>query len=122
MSVDIIQNSIQQSEAMNNDSEGKKSSRWGWGIAAVYTAFALGTIGMVVLTRQHRVELVSKDYYAKEVAYEKQINRERETQVIDDHVNCAVTEDGKFIKLKLPVMQGAVRGTLMLYRPSNSDL
>lgn len=112
----------EKSGVMNEDSIDKKRSLWGWGIAAVYTAFALGTLGMVFLTSRHRVELVSKDYYAKEIAFDKQLNRERETQAIDDLVKCFVTDDGRFIKLSFPAQQGAVRGTLTLYRPSDSDL
>lgn len=108
---------------MNNEAvkRGKKSY-WGWGVAAIYTAFALGTLGVVFLTSRQKIELVSKDYYAKEVAYEQQIRRERETQAIDERVTCFVTDDGGFIRLSFPAEQGKVRGTLTLYRPSDSAL
>lgn len=108
---------------MSNSNEPRaKKSYWGWGIAAVYTAFALGTLGVVFLTMRQKVDLVATDYYAKEIAYEKQIQRERETQAIDERVACTVSEDGKFIKLSFPAEQGKVRGTLTLYRPSDSSL
>jgi hypothetical protein len=106
---------------MSDEKRGKKSY-WGWGIAAVYTAFALSTLGFVAFTMRHKVELVSKDYYAREVAYERQIQREREARAVADRVACSMTDDGRFIKLSFPAEQGKVRGTLTLYRPSDSAL
>jgi hypothetical protein len=113
----------QRGGAMSDESgKGAKKSYWGWGVAAVYTAFALSTLGFVALTMRHKVDLVSKDYYAREVAYERQIQRERETLAVEDRVACFVTDGGRFIKLSFPVEQGRVRGTLTLYRPSDSAL
>jgi hypothetical protein len=106
---------------VGKEKRGKKSY-WGWGIGAVYTAFALSTLGFVALTMRHKVELVSKDYYAKEVAYERQIQRRREAQAVEDRVACFVTDGGRFIKLSFPAEHGRVRGTLTLYRPSDSAL
>jgi nitrogen fixation protein FixH len=56
------------------------------------------------------------------VGYEKQLQREREAQSVEREVACAVTDDGRFIRLSLPATQGKVRGKLTLYRPSDSSL
>lgn len=95
-------------------------SLWGYGVAAVYSAFALATLGVVAFTMTQKVELVSHDYYAKEVAYERQIARERQTNALPDPVTCGVSADGQFIQVRFPA--SAARGTILLYRPSTSDL
>ena len=105
--------------------ESEKKSRksyWGYGIAAVYTLFALATLSFVAFTMTQKVELVSQDYYAKEVTYEDQINRLRQTKDLDSQVTCELSPDGKFIKLQMPPKMAAVQGTVLFYRPSESAL
>lgn len=97
-------------------------SLWGYGIAAVYTVFALATISFVAFTMTHKVELVSKDYYAQEVAYEAQIHRVQQTKDLEQQITCALTPDGQFIRLQMPSQMTSARGTVLLYRPSESAL
>ena len=99
-----------------------RKSYWGYGIAAVYTIFALATLSFVGFTMTQKVELVSKDYYTQEVAYEQQINRLRQTKDLENQVTCKLSADGKFIQLHLPPKMVAVQGTITLYRPSESAL
>lgn len=105
-----------------NKSEAPKKSLWGWGIAAVYTVFALATLGFVAFSMRQKVELVTPDYYAKEVAYEAQINRVRQTNDLATPVTCQLTADGKFVQINFPVDLSNVRGEITLYRPSESSL
>jgi len=53
---------------------------WGTGIALVYTTFALVIIGFVVHSFRKRIDLVTPDYYAKELVFQKQIDRETRTR------------------------------------------
>lgn len=95
-------------------------SLWGYGIAAVYTTFALATLGIVAFTMTQKVELVAQDYYAKEVKYEQQINRQRQTNGLEQQLTCALSADGQFVKLQFPAQ--AAHGTILFYRPSESAL
>ena len=106
---------------MESSNEPRKSL-WGYGIAAVYTVFALVTFGFVAFTMTQKVELVAKDYYAQEVAYEDQINRVRQTKDLDAQLTCELSADGKFIRLQLPPKVAQARGQITLYRPSDSAL
>jgi hypothetical protein len=105
------------------ETETKSSkSYWGYGIAAVYTLFALATLSFVAFTMTQKVELVTPDYYAQEVAYEQQINRLRQTQDLETQTTCELSPDGQFIRLQMPPKMVAVHGTILLYRPSESAL
>ncbi len=99
-----------------------RQSLWGYGIAVVYTVFAVATLSFVAFTMTHKVELVAKDYYAQEVAYEKQIQRVRQTKEWTPEIACAVSADGKFIHLQMPAQSAAVQGTILLYYPADSSL
>ncbi|MBS1809984.1 MAG: FixH family protein [Acidobacteria bacterium] len=100
--------------------ETKPKSLWGYGIAAVYTVFALSTLGIVAFTMTQKIELVSPDYYAKEVKYEQQINRQRQTNALEQPVTCVLSEDGQSVKLQFPAQSANVQGTILFYRPSDS--
>lgn len=99
-----------------------RKSLWGYGIAAVYTVFALATLSFVAFTMTQKVELVTTDYYAQEVAYEKQIQRVRETKDLANQVMCELTADGQSIRLQMPPNMTTAQGTVLLYRPSESAL
>lgn len=108
---------------MDNKPENKQQkSLWGYGIAAVYTTFALATLGVVAFTMTQKVELVSSDYYTKEVKYEQQINRQRRTNALEQPVSCTVSEDGQFVRIEFPVKNAAVQGAILFYHPSESAL
>ncbi len=99
-----------------------RQSLWGYGIAAVYTVFAIATLSFVAFTMTHKVELVAKDYYAQEVAYEKQIKRVRQTKQWTPGIACELSADGQLIRLQMPPQSAAVQGTILLYYPADSAL
>ncbi|HZS03528.1 MAG TPA: FixH family protein [Blastocatellia bacterium] len=107
---------------MPPDNTAQRKSLWGYGIAAVYSIFALATLGVVAFSLTQKVELVSKDYYEKEVTCEQQIERLRQTNAMGQQVTCQLTTDGRFIEARFPAALTDVRGTLTLYRPSDSSL
>ncbi|HEX4946519.1 MAG TPA: FixH family protein [Blastocatellia bacterium] len=97
-------------------------SLWGYGVTAVYTIFALATLGFVAFTMTQKVDLVAPDYYAQEIAYEGQINRLRQTQDLAQQITCTLTPDRQFIQLQMPPQTTGARGRILLYRPSSSAL
>lgn len=105
-----------------NKPEAVKKSLWGYGIAIVYTIFALGTLGVVAFTMRQKIELVATDYYASEMSYEQQINRVRQARDLTIPVICHVTDDSKFIQIQFPAELQPVRGNITLYRPADSSL
>jgi nitrogen fixation protein FixH len=95
---------------------------WGTGIAAVYTLFACGTVGFVVFAMNKPVELVSGDYYAQSLEYDRRMAARANLQALGAAFSCAVSSDGRALSLRLP--SGAAPtpgGTVTLYRPSDSQ-
>jgi hypothetical protein len=104
------------------DKQAETKSLWGYGVAAVYSIFALATLGIVAFTMTQKVELVAPDYYAKELKYDQQINRQREANDLQTQVTCQVSEDGQTALLQFPLPSDAIHGTVLFYRPSDSAL
>ena len=107
---------------MNEQNINSGKSFWGYGIAAVYSVFAVLMISFVAFTMTQKIELVATDYYTKEIGYEQRINRERQTSKLAQAMTCQLSQDGKFIKIQFPNKNAAVEGTIKLYRPSDSLL
>ena len=92
---------------------------WGTGIALVYTAFAAATTGFVAFAMGRPVELVSADYYQQSLEQDSRIAAEK--NAADLGVVLAVDESDAHATVTLPPSQARdARGTVTLYRPSDS--
>ena len=95
---------------------------WGVGIAATYLVFAGATAGFVTFAMQQRVDLVRPDYYAHSLALDAQRRAEARTAALGDRFRIHVDDRGRTIAVTWPREHaGAVRGTVWLYRPSDSS-
>jgi len=50
---------------------------WGWRIGILYGGFVVGMGTLVVVSNSQHFDLVSKDYYGEEIAYQKVIDAEK---------------------------------------------
>ncbi|MEM9050900.1 MAG: FixH family protein [Bacteroidota bacterium] len=92
---------------------------WGHKIAIVYLAFMAFMIGMLVLSTKYDHELVTEDYYAKELAYQEKIDAGK--NLAQSAFNVEVRKvDGKLKLLfdQLPVGHN-LKGEVKFYKPDN---
>ena len=104
--------------------EVKKKSRWGIGIAVVYGVFMLCVIGVVIASRFQQVDLVSRDYYDKEIKYQDHIEKVKRSQAVEKQIAIENIAGEKALIVRLPagVAASAATGKLKLFRPSNASL
>ena len=93
---------------------------WGWKIAITYTLFALMTLAFVVIGSMKKVNLVEEDYYEKEIKYQDQIDKMKNSQLLGDHFHIDYQPKNYLITLQCKVDE-PVMGNILLFRPSNSD-
>ncbi len=100
----------------------KKKSRWGWGIAGVYTLFALSGIGFVIFSRFHQMDLVTEKYYQEELQYQQHIDRHQRTQALPNAFAWEYNATAKTVILKFPSELAAkgINGDIMFFRPSDA--
>jgi len=93
---------------------------WGTGIFMLYTGFALATIALVIFAMNKKVDLVTDNYYDKELKYEEQIQKEKNLGLLSEKPVVELLKDS--IKINFPAVfnSDSLKGSLHFYRPSDS--
>lgn len=94
---------------------------WGVKIAAMYSGFAAMIIFMVILAMQHKVELVSPDYYKQELAYESRISSMKNYNTLSDEVIIANEADKIVINFPAQFKNQTIEGTINFAKPDDSS-
>jgi hypothetical protein len=97
---------------------------WPLGIIGAFVLFITGTVGLIVMACSQRADLVSADYYEKELKFQTHIDRVERTRRAASQASVAYDAAGKCITVSLPADQAglAVWGTIELYRPSAAGM
>jgi nitrogen fixation protein FixH len=90
---------------------------WGIKIFTVYGLFVALMIFMVMQSMKHDVDLVSKDYYAQELAFQGQIEKTNRAKTLKEQPKWSI-RNGSFI-LTVP---NITAGDVTFFRPSNQKL
>jgi hypothetical protein len=94
---------------------------WGLGVTIVYTVFALSTLGFVAFAMTQSPDLVAPDYYERSLAMDQRMAAEENVLALGAAFQCDPQPDGRSVVITLPDGQAAsARGTVTMYRPSNS--
>src|SRR5689334_8472286 len=93
---------------------------WGKKILFLYLSFVVLIVGMVSYTMTKNVDLVSSNYYEKEIKYQDQIDKINHSKSLKEGLKISYT-DGK-INLIFPLVtkNGQVTGEINFYRPADS--
>jgi hypothetical protein len=95
---------------------------WGKGIFLTYALFFVMIMSVVVYMSNLDVNLVTEDYYDKELKHQEQIDKETRTNQLPEKLQVNVMQNR--IRLKFPSMfkPYEISGTVQFYRPSDSKL
>ena len=94
---------------------------WGKGIFITYALFLVIILSVVVYLSSIDVNLVTEDYYEKELNHQDQIDKEARTSQLSEKLKITVTEN--LINLKFPSLfkPYEISGLVQFYRPSDSQ-
>lgn len=94
---------------------------WGTKIASLYIGFVALIIFMVSFSMSQKIELVSPDYYAKELKYQDKINEMNNANALTEQVNHTITTAG--IKIQFPSLftNKNVKGEIVFFCPSDAS-
>lgn len=91
---------------------------WGTKLGIGASIYVIGILAFVAFSTTQQINLVSKDYYPKEVEYQKQIDKIKNAKALIEDV-LIIQENGK-IQIQFPtVMHNQVKGEIIFYRPAN---
>jgi len=99
-----------------------KSRIWPVGITVVYILFFIVVIGTVIFTRFERVDLVESNYYEKGLAYQSQVNRQKNTSMLnpDQKPKLSIENSRLILKMARQSDVDRIRGRIVLFRPSDA--
>ncbi len=95
---------------------------WGTGIVIAFILFMGLVITTGVYLMNQDVQLVSDDYYDKEIAYQQHIDNVARTVELSSEELILFDESLITVKLPLDILSKNVTGEVYLYRPSDSKL
>ena len=98
---------------------------WGTGIVLAFIAFIAFILYFVVLSFRDPAsnhDLVTEDYYKKELKYQEDLDASRNLEEIGGGVIATITEEGLRIEFPEVMKPEKIKGTVSLYRPSNKQL
>jgi hypothetical protein len=95
---------------------------WGWRIAIGYSAFVVFILFMVYKATRENFELVTPDYYSKELAFQDQIDKSVNARDNKEEIELIIESDG--IALQYPNFSKykAVSGVVSFFRPSGGSM
>lgn len=94
---------------------------WGHGIVLVIVLGVSFFLTLMYITTRERIDMVTEEYYPKELKYEEQITKEKNYKALEEGVSVEV---GSSIIVQFPKLCEApeIKGMIHFYRPSDKRL
>lgn len=94
---------------------------WGWRIAIFYISFVVFMLFLVSKTFREKSELVSADYYAKELAFQNHIDKQERTRQLPQQLEWNVADNKVSLKFPPQFKPSDIKAQVTFYRPSDSS-
>lgn len=94
-----------------------KKLNWGHWIAIVLGVFLILNVIVVVFTFSQDVELVTDNYYEKELKYQDELGKMNKALSLPDSLKLTMNKYELLIEYPQSILQNKVTGTVHLYRP-----
>lgn len=97
-----------------------KFFNWGFGIAVSLVVFAIFLVVLLVVFSFKRFDLVSEDYYDREIKFQEQIDKKKRADALVE--NLKLVKDGLSYKLVFPqeFHYNSISGDVRFYRADNA--
>ena len=102
-----------------------KTLNWGTGIVLAFVAFIAFILFFVIrmsTDTQADHDLVTKEYYQQELAYQEEIDAEKNALALGTKLQYERSAEGLRLTLPEKLQNSDAVGTMSLYRPSNKHL
>ncbi|GAB4291790.1 MAG: FixH family protein [Ignavibacteriaceae bacterium] len=95
---------------------------WGTGIVIAMIIFMAISTGMMLIFMNQKVDLVTENYYEKELKFQEEIDRLERTKKTGNEVNIIKENDHLILTFPSGISGKNVSGEIYFYRPSDSSL
>jgi hypothetical protein len=94
---------------------------WGYKILFVYALFVLGIMLLVIKSSSQKMDLVTTDYYEKELVFQQRIDEGKRVDSLSSPVNCEIKNRYLFITFPKDFNGKKITGKAVLYCPSDES-
>jgi hypothetical protein len=95
---------------------------WGVRIVILYVGFVALIVTLIILSSGVNNELESKDYYAKELAYQDKIDATQNENKLAQTINYEISGKQFILSLNATELNPSLSGVVFFYRPSEKAL
>lgn len=92
---------------------------WGKKITIAYLGFVALIVTMVIISVRQKVDLVSADYYAKELNYQSDLNKLNNAKALSTQLKCVVVDNALQIHFPAEHSTSSISGKIFVYKPSD---
>lgn len=93
---------------------------WGYRITILTVGFVCFMTFLVISAFRQNFDLVTEDYYSKELQFQGQIDKQYNQQQLTDSLTCVVTEHAVIIKYPDEFIGKKIEGKILFFRPSDA--
>ncbi|MEO7769157.1 MAG: FixH family protein [Ferruginibacter sp.] len=92
---------------------------WGHKIILVYAVFVAGMLFLAFKSSKQNIELVTEDYYAKELVYQQKIDETKRAELLSAPVSVTITQHELSIRFPKDFLGKPISGEATIYCPSD---
>lgn len=94
---------------------------WGTGITVFIVFFLLMNVVVIIFAYGEKVDLVTPNYYEKELKYQEEIEAQQKTLDMTEKISVEYQSQVLIIQLPKKFSVKELEGNILLYRPSDSS-
>lgn len=94
---------------------------WGTKIAALYIGFILLIGTMVFMCMNQKIDLVSDDYYEKELAFQSRITEMNNSNALSEKISHDISSNELHLQFPSEFKNKEIKGEVFLFRPSDAS-
>ena len=94
---------------------------WGYKILIVYGVFVAGILFMVFRSANQKMDLVTTDYYAKELKYQDNIDATTNANALSEDIRYEIKNNQVVLHFPKDFFGKKITGNAVLYCPSDED-
>jgi hypothetical protein len=95
---------------------------WGYKILALYLSFVALIVTLMVRSYGHTTQLEYKDYYAREIRFQEQLDAMHNAEAMPVQVGIDISTSSITLAFPAELSKSGITGEVILLRPSDSNL
>ena len=93
---------------------------WGKRIAMLYIGFVALVAVMITMSMRQKIELVSPDYYDRELVFQNKIDEMNNANALSERVSHIITDNAFVIQFPTQFKGSTLNGDVLFFRPSDA--